>query len=104
MYLAKAVVDAVGPAQYGHRTLDLYPKVADDPCKLSRMNVLLADVIHQDRSYACVDVIANIIECDRERVNILAIERRDERFVKFVRDLMGKLVASVLHILDPLLK
>ena len=63
------------------------------------MHVLLADVVHHDRPRTCVDVIDDVVQCNGQGVYILAVERRDERFVELFRDLVrdGRSRARLLY-------
>jgi hypothetical protein len=87
--------------EHRHGTVDLDAEILDYPSEMARIIILFANVVHDYGPYACVDVVADVVERDRERVNIFAVKWRDERLVELVSDLVGKFVARVLDGLDP---
>ena len=60
----------------------------------------LADPVARDLPGRLVDVVADVVERAREPVHVVAVERRDERAVKQVDDLVRQAVALVLELLD----
>ncbi len=75
-------------------------KLVDNMRKLDRVLVADFDVVHHDGACGRVNIIADIVEPDSERVDILAVEGRDERCVQFSRYIVGDLVAFMLDALD----
>src|SRR5687768_11195079 len=102
MDLDKMSVDPVGLAQHRNGTDYGGTEFLDRTRKGLGVVVDLADVEHHYCSCSRVDVITDIVECDRESVDILPIERRDERFIQLCGYLVGELIASVFHVFDPL--
>ena len=93
--------DAVWATQHGDRRLDLAAEVVDYPGQLPRVRILLPNTVHDDRSDAGVDVVADVVKGNGKRVDVFAVEGSDKRFVQLVRYLVSELVAAVLDILDP---
>ena len=62
----------------------------------------VANAVHDDLARGLVDVIADVVEPARERVQVLAVVRHDERVVEQAHELVGELVADGLELADPL--
>ena len=95
--LAPRVLEALeladGLLQLRRRALDhgrLLPRVRPD----------LRDAVAEDVPGRLVDVVADVVERAREAVHVVAVERRHERAVQQVDDLVRQAVALVLGLLD----
>ena len=58
------------------------------------------DVVEPDDRRRRVDRVHHVVERSRQRVDVFAIERRHERAVEALDDLVGQEVALVLDLLD----
>jgi hypothetical protein len=57
---------------------------------------------HHESARGAIEEIDDVIETRRHVVNVLAIERRDERFVYALDDLRGEQIGRMLDVLDRL--
>ncbi len=62
----------------------------------------VADAVHDHLARGLVDVIADVVEASRQRVQVLAVVRDDEGVVEQPYELMGQLVADGLELADAL--
>ena len=60
----------------------------------------LRDPVEDDRLRDLVDVVEDVVEPGGQRVDVLALEGRDERAVEQLDDLVGELIAGMLEVLD----
>ena len=75
---------------------------ADAPDDLRLLACLQADLLHaiaDDPARRLVDVVADVVERACEPVHVIAVERRDERAIEEVDQLVGEPVALVLQLL-----
>src|SRR5438093_2812373 len=82
------------------RVDDLLGGIEDDARQLARPRTNALDVVQADDRRRRVDRVHDVVERARERVDVLAVERRDERAVQALNDLVGQEVALVLDLLD----
>ena len=73
---------------------------ADDPRQLARAEAHRLEPIEPHQRRRRVDRVHHIVERARQRVNVLAVERRDEGAVEALDDLVRQEVALVLDLLD----
>ena len=73
---------------------------ADDVRQLARAEANGVEPVEPDQRRRRVDGVHHVVERPRQRVDVLAIERRDERPVQPLDDLVRQEVALVLDFLD----
>src|SRR6185369_12650203 len=72
----------------------------DGPRQLARDGRRRRDLEEGETAHRAVDQVDDVVEANGELVNVLPVDRRDERPVDPAEDLVGNLVALVLEPLD----
>src|SRR5438876_4124417 len=98
--LDRPLRDAFAAFERLDRVDDLLGGIEDDARQLARPRTNALDVVQADDRRRRVDRVHDVVERARERVDVLAVERRDERAVQALNDLVGQEVALVLDFLD----
>ena len=88
------------PFELENRVAQLRRGALDHRGLLVRVVANLGDAVAEDVPRRLVDVVADVVERACEAVHVVAVERRDERAVEQVDDLVRQAVALVLGILD----
>ncbi len=78
----------------------LFGAGADDPRELARAEAHGVEAVEAHERRRRVDRVHHVVERPRQRVDVLAIERRDERPIQALDDLVREEVALVLDFLD----
>ena len=95
--LAARVLEPVEPR---NRLVQLLGAAQDHLCLLLRDRPDLLDAVADDVPSRLVDVVADIVDCAREVVDVVAVERGHEGPVQKVDELARYPVAFVLRLLD----
>ena len=88
--------DALAAFERRQRDHHLIGGRLDDPGQFTRVGTHAIDAIQPDDGGRGIDGVHHVIERAGKGVNVLAIERGDERPVQPLDDLMGQEVALVL--------
>src|SRR5437773_4862234 len=95
--LALRVAEALEPLD---RLLELRRRPRDHLALRPRSRPDLGDPVADDVARGLVDVVADVVERASEPVHVVTVERRHERPVQQVDDLVREAVALVLELLD----
>ena len=98
--LDSAFQHALPALQRLHGKHDLVGGRGDDPRQLAHSGNHFRDVVERDERRGGIDRIHDVIERARERVNVFAIDRRHERLVQPLNDLVRQKIALVLDLTD----
>ena len=98
--LDRRLGDAMAPLERLHRDHHLLARGGDEARELARVGPHALDLVEPDDGGRGVDRVHDVVEDARERVDVFAIERRDERAMQALDDLVGDEVALVLDFLD----
>ena len=82
------------------RQADLIGRGGDDAGELARADPHRFEPVEADEPRRGIDGVHDIVEGARQIEDVLAIQRRDERPIEPLDDLVGQLVALVLGFLD----
>src|SRR5512143_2108645 len=104
VHLDAMLVDVVPPL--GRRKVDdpllqLLGALEDEEPELPRVRGALDHLVEEQPRGRRVDQVDHVVEGRRQREDVLPVDRRDERRVQLLDDLVGEGVALVLHLLDP---
>ena len=91
------VVDVLEAAQPRHRLGDLAARTARSTCgQLLGLLHRRLDLVEAEEVGDLLDVVDDVVERGGERVDVLAVDRRDERLVQAVDDVVRDAVALLL--------
>ena len=93
-------VDRLLAGQRGQRRVQAIGRRRDGVRELARARPDVLDVVEPDELRRVVDGVHHVVEARRERVEVLAIERRDERPVQPLNRVVRQRIAPMLGILD----
>ena len=92
--------DALVLLERVEREPDLVGRRGDDLRQLARAEADRVEPVEPDQRGRGVDRVHHVVERAGERVDVFAVERRDEGPVQALDDLVGQEVALVLDFLD----
>src|SRR4051812_5490793 len=100
MDLDPVLLEALELTQVAERLVQLLALLDDDRRLLDRDRGWRLDPVEDEGVRALLDVVEDVVEAADEGVNVLAIERRDERRLEPPADLVAQLVAAMLGVAD----
>src|SRR5829696_7111894 len=96
VYLDREVADVLEPAQPLDRLRDLLARLVQDPRLLLGLRHRRLDPVQREEVRHLLDPVDDVVEPRRQRVDVLAVDRGDERLVEPLDDVVRDPVALLL--------